>query len=221
MNSFVKNIFNSINDDKIINKSFEDLKITGTNPWTLSIELNWKDIGRIRITPFDLSDFWALKDWWNESLSNNSKNFFPLLPDNKTLERAIANHFKNHQNHRDIAFNIWLLKEGEINIDFDNEIIAHFFLEYFDTHPDIALGIADKYQAKGLGKLILLLLIYLTKFMDKKKIYLSVDKDNLIGFELYKKIGFKKIGEREITIPITEYKNIVYDMEKDLEDTVF
>jgi len=64
-------------------------------------------------------------------------------------------------------------------------------------------------------------IIYLTKFMDKKKIYLSVDKDNLIGFELYKKIGFKKIGEREITIPITEYKNIVYDMEKDLENAVF
>lgn len=218
MPGFKENIFTSLENNSFVMDNIEDLKISGENPWEVAISLTWKDLGKLKIAPFGLSDIWALRDWWKETLTNKSKRFFPLFPNGKNLERVISNHYKNHSDKRDVSFNLWLLKEGFINADFDNEIIAHAFLENFKKRPDIALGIADKYQAKGLGKLLVLTLIYITKFSGCKMIYLSVDKDNLMGFKLYKKLGFKYTGQKEISIPVTGYNGVVNDMELDLND---
>jgi ribosomal protein S18 acetylase RimI-like enzyme len=218
MSVFKNDIFNSLKNNKSIKNYIDNLEVTGENPWDLVVTINWKNIGKLKLAPFELSDLWALRDWWNESINYNSKRFFPLFPQGKNLERVIANHYKNHFSKRDVSYNLWLVKEGFINADFDNEIIAHAFLEDFKTRPDIALGISDNYQSKGLGKLTLLILIYITKFSGMDKIYLSVDKDNMIGFELYKKLGFKHIGQREISIPVTDYKSVVNDMELDVNN---
>jgi len=218
MSDFYKNISDSLKSNIFVKDYIDNLKVSGDNPWELVANLTWKNIGKLKIAPFELSDLWALRYWWNESLNYNSKHFFPLFPQGNKLEMAISNHFKNHSSHRDVAFNLWLIKEGFINADFDNEIIAHLFLENFKTHPDIALGISDKYQGMGFGKLLLLILIYITKFSGFQKIYLSVDKENILGFELYKKMGFRHIGQKEISIPVSGYKSVVNNMELDLNN---
>jgi ribosomal protein S18 acetylase RimI-like enzyme len=212
------NISRSLENNHLIKDDIYEIEINGYDPWDLIITFHWKDLGRFRFSPFEISDFWELKDWWKNTLNKKSKAYFPLFPNGNKLERAISNHYKNHNTFRDAVFNLWHIKEGSINSDFDNEIIAHAFIEHFNKRPDIALGISDKYQSKGFGKFILLTFIYIAKYSGKEKIYLSVDKDNIVGFELYKKIGFRYIDQKEISIPITGYNSIINNMELDLDD---
>jgi RimJ/RimL family protein N-acetyltransferase len=215
---FYNKLSHSLNENKIIKKYFDTLSVSGTGPWDLTIEVNWKDIGKIRISSFDLSDIWALRDWWNGSLSYNSKGSFPLFPSSAKLERCIANHLKNHESRRDIIFNVWLLKEGNLNEDFDNEIIGHFYLQRCRTRPEIGLGVSDRYQSKGLGKLFIMILIYITKNLGHETIYLGVDKGNVVGIDLYKRLGFLQKEDIDIYIPVTDYTGTVSEMELDIKN---
>jgi RimJ/RimL family protein N-acetyltransferase len=215
---FCNKLSKFLSQNKTIRNYFDKLSVSGTGPWELTIEVDWKDVGKIRISSFTLSDLWALRDWWNGSLNYNSKGSFPLFPSNEKLERCIANHYKNHENHRDILFNAWLLKEGDCNEDFDNEIIGHFYLQRCRTRPEISLGVADRYQGKGLGKLFIVILIYITKVLGNDKAYLGVDKDNIVGINLYKRFGFQHKEDIQIHIPVTDYWGTVLEMEMDISD---
>jgi RimJ/RimL family protein N-acetyltransferase len=216
--NYCNKLADSLNENKTVKKYFNTLSVAGTGPWELAIEVDWKDVGKISISSFTLSDLWALRDWWNGSLSYSSKATFPLFPSNETLERCIANHYKNHERRRDIAFNAWLLKEGDCNEDFGNEIIGHFYLQRCKTKPEIGLGVADRYQGKGLGKFFIVILVYVTKSLGHHKIYLGVDKDNLTGIDLYKRLGFQKKKDLEIYIPVTGYRGTIFEMEMDISD---
>ena len=213
---FCNKLLNSLNENKTIKDYFNKISVNGTDPWDLTIEVDWIDIGKIRISSFVLSDVWALRDFWNGSLSYNSKGSFPLFPSNEKLERSIANHYKNHESRRDAAFNVWLLKEGDLNEDFDNEIIGHFYLQRCRTRPEIGLGVADRYQGKGLGKFFIVILIYMAKALGHEKIYLGVDKNNVEGINLYKRLGFQHKEDIDIHIPITDYRGTISEMEMDI-----
>lgn len=217
MNEYSKKILNAIKNYEPVKDYHQNLKVTGKNPRELTIKAEWKDIGKLKISPFSLSDFWALRDWWIRSLNYKTKCLFPLFPTDERLDRTIANHYKNHQTHRDIIFNAWLLKEGYLNEDFDNEIIGHFFLNRCETRPEPGLGVADKFQGKKLGTFFIVLLIYIAKFLGKKLLYISTDIDNKISFNLYKKLGFKHIKNTPIKIPVVGYSSIICELELDLE----
>ena len=149
MNDFISKFRNFLLENSSLKKYYDSLKITGNDPWELTIELEWKEIGKIKVRYFSLSDFWAVKHWWMKSLNYESKKLFPLFPIDENLERYIANHFKNQENKRDIIFNTWLVKDSYLTEDFDNEIIGHFFvLGLNSSKPFVGLGISTKYQGK-------------------------------------------------------------------------
>jgi GNAT superfamily N-acetyltransferase len=217
----MKDNHNLLNDylkkNSLINNYFSNLVITGENFWDFNIEFNWKDIGKFRICSFNISDFWALKDFWNESLNYESKSLFPLFPSNNKLDRVIVNHLKNHLSKRDIIFNTWILKEDYLNADLENEIIGHFFINRIDTMPEPGLVVAEKFQGKKLGTFFLLILIYITKILGKKEIFIRTDIKNNRGFELYKNLGFKHIRDYPLEIPIVGYKSIIRELKMDLD----
>jgi RimJ/RimL family protein N-acetyltransferase len=204
-------------ENTTLKKYYNNTKITGNDPWGLSIELEWKDIGKIKIAPFSLSDFWALKHWWMKSLNYESKKLFPLFPIDENLDRHIANHFKNQETKRDIIFNVWLIKDSFLTEDFENEIIGHFFvLESNSAKPFVGLGISSRFQGKKLGTLFLYIIFYIFKIMNKNVLWLTTGKDNIVGLNLYKKLGFEQTGEIEVLIPSENYKRFDIEMKIDI-----
>ena len=69
----------------------------------------------------------------------------------------------------------------------------------FDEHSKLWLGIlvSDSHQNKGFGKSIMKILLDSFKKMNDKRLYLSVDEDNLKAVSLYKKFGFNLLEKKE------------------------
>ena len=216
MYGFSAKLNSALKNNEYIRDYCRGLEISGENPWDLTLTTEWKDIGKIKITSFVLSDLWALRDWWVYSLNYNSKHLFPLSPTNETLERGITNHYKNHVQRRDIIFNAWLLKEDYLTQDLENEIIGHFFLNRCGTEPEPGLAVADRFQKRKLGTLFIFILINITRLLDKKVIYIRTDIDNTASFKFYQKLGFKHIRDTELEIPVVNYKSIIRELEMDL-----
>jgi len=218
MVNFSNKLSKLLNNNKLLKGLYSDLKISGNNPWELKLKLKWNKNLNILISSFDLSDIWALHDWWINTLNYNSKKYYPLFPDDERMLRFISNHYKNHKNHRDTIFNCWLIKEGDCNEDYDNEIIGHFLIYRINTKPELSIGISDKFQGKKLGTLFIIICISILKILEKKTFYLFVDKENKTGLGLYKKLGFEVIGESEIFLPAVDWRNSGYNMKLKLEN---
>jgi RimJ/RimL family protein N-acetyltransferase len=218
MNDISTNLYRALKNNEHIKEYCKRLKVTGTDPWKMTIVSEWKDIGKIKISSIVPSDFWALRDWWIYSLNYSSKHVFPLFPTDETLERCITNHYKNHIDHRDIIFNAWLIKEKYLTHDLDNEIIGHFFLNRCDTEPEPGLAVADNFQNRKLGTLFVFILIYITKLLGKKIIYIRTDINNRVSFQFYQKLGFKHKRDTELEIPVVNYKSVIRELEMDLKD---
>lgn len=67
-----------------------------------------------------------------------------------------------------------------------------------DTWID-RIMIDEKYQGKGFGKMAMMKLIdIVSKKYDVNTIYLSIVKENILGYKLYKSIGFEYINEKDV-----------------------
>jgi RimJ/RimL family protein N-acetyltransferase len=215
LKEILSTLFEGITRTEFIKPFYEDLKVEGQNLWNLNIHLRWRDVGNLEITSFRVSDIWALQYWWLHSLSHDNRRYHPLFPCDERVGMYIANHFKAHANHKDITFNAWLIKEE--GVGFANEIIGHFYLwRCFSDKPNLGLGVADTYQGKKLGTLFTLIIIYVTKLLNKKVLWLTTDFDNERGYGLYKKMGFEDAGEIEVDIPADGYKRLEKEMKLDL-----
>jgi RimJ/RimL family protein N-acetyltransferase len=218
MNDLEKTVYETIATSKLTRDFTEEVEVTGDSPWDLTLKFRWKDVGLVKISSFNFTDFWAVRDWWLYSCNYQTKCLLPLFPSDERLNSCIANHFKNHEARRDIIFNAWLLKEGALNEDFDNEIIGHFYLLHCNSDkPLLGLGIASGFQGKRLGTLFIILIAHITKLLGKKYLWLSTGKDNVIGYNLYLKLGFQIVGDIEVYVPSESYKRIDTEMRLDLE----
>ncbi len=65
----------------------------------------------------------------------------------------------------------------------------------FAPIPALAICVQDAYQGNGIGKKLLNRLIREARSGGKKGLRLTVSKNNKIAISLYKKAGFKIIGE--------------------------
>ena len=215
MDNFRNGLFKALNNNKLINNYFTNLKVEGENPWDLKINFKWKEIEELEISSFSLSDIWALQYWWVNSLSYDNRRFHPIFPCDERIGMYIANHYKDHENHTDITFNAWLIKEE--GTGFNNEIIGHFYVWRYSTgKPSVGLGVADKFQNKKLGTLFILIMIYITKLSGRDVLWLTTDLDNQIGNALYKKLDFEDAGEVEVFIPADGYNRVEREMKLDL-----
>lgn len=84
----------------------------------------------------------------------------------------------------------------------DNHICTFLFLDdslpvcygHLDKEGDIVwlgIAVAEKYQGKGLGKIMLQTLLRYSRIKDIPIIYLTVDKNNLKARNLYEKHSFE------------------------------
>jgi RimJ/RimL family protein N-acetyltransferase len=218
MTDLKQQITDAITGNDFIRDCYTYLSVEGENPWEMTLKSDWKDVGKMKVSSFDLSDFWALRDWWRYSLNYQTKCLFPLFPSDERLDRCIANHFKNHESRRDIIFNAWSIKEGSLNEDFNNEIIGHFFLLQCNSdNPYLGLGVASNYQGKKLGTFFISLISYVAKNLGKQHLWLTTGKDNIAGYKLYKKMGFEDAGDIEVYVPAENYKRIDTKMKLDLK----
>jgi RimJ/RimL family protein N-acetyltransferase len=69
---------------------------------------------------------------------------------------------------------------------YDGEPIGYGHIDRENNKNWLGIFISDKYRNKGIGKIIMTDLVQ----NSKDDIYLTVDKENIGGINLYKKIGF-------------------------------
>lgn len=117
-----------------------------------------------------------------QQLSENDKRFFhPHSFDLKAL-REICNSKKDHY---------FIMALGE-------KIIGYSFLRLFGYEiPSFGCCIRDGYENKGYGTILTRWTINKAKELGYNKVILKTYKENISAQKIYKKTGFKIIGETE------------------------
>ncbi len=84
-----------------------------------------------------------------------------------------------------------------IALDPEGNIFAHFFIgAVAHETPHLGIGLSDRYQNSGLGRVFLTHLISMARHVLKKQaIGLTVMKENGRAYNLYSKLGFRVVGE--------------------------
>ncbi len=211
MEDFDKNLLTLLRTSDIARRKVQISSVKGDNCWDMKISLSWEGIGGINISPISIHDLWALKDWYL-ALTFRSRYLYSIFPIDEKLEKYIARHIKRNDKHEDITLIAWL----------GDEIIGHFLIsEISGKKPHIYVGISDKFQKRGLGLFLILVLISIFKLMGHKELYLSTMHENDIAFNLYKNLGFKFI--RNIKLPVSgyDYSTDEYEMKIDLDKLGF
>ena len=65
-----------------------------------------------------------------------------------------------------------------------------FFENLQSARPVLGIAVADAYQEQGLGQTIMQHLKHVARQLDKKRIILTVDGDNVRAQHVYAKMGF-------------------------------
>lgn len=80
----------------------------------------------------------------------------------------------------------------------DDTVIGYFFLwQFTDPVPALGIGIADDWQAKGLGPQLIRILVEDARAADRDGIELTTVLDNEHAYALYVKLGFIYQGKVE------------------------
>lgn len=144
-----------------------------------------------------------------ENLSSESKRFSVYPGYDRSTAQQFCSGISRNDRIRFVLINP-LPESG-----FSYRIVGLFFLKFGVSEPYIerfkrAVGIeldsettvcigptlADEYQGKGLGSLVLKILLDLAKKLGKRRVILygGVMEDNVRAIRFYEKHGFKKIG---------------------------
>lgn len=144
----------------------------------MSLSKNEKSVFFRDIKEKDIID---LFEFLNE-LDNNTKRFFH--PHSFDME-TITDICKSKKDHYFVMF-------------LDNTLIGYSFLRLFGYEtPSFGCCIRNGYEHKGYGTIITKLTIEKAKELGYNKIILKTYKENISAQKIYKKLGFKAIGETE------------------------
>ncbi len=132
-----------------------------------------------RLQPGD-SD--ALRQF-NHSLSDASRDLFLPHPYD---EATMAQVLQRSKHGKDLTLGLFA----------GQAMIGYFFLWYFTERvPLLGIGLADRFQGRGLGLQMMELLIEAAKDNGNEGIELTTLPENQAAFSLYRKTGFRYIGE--------------------------
>jgi ribosomal protein S18 acetylase RimI-like enzyme len=120
---------------------------------------------------------------FNAGLSEKTRSvFLPHAYDDATLERYST---RNREGD-DLAY---VLCDGP-------EVRGYFFLwEFKQPVPVLGIGLADAWQAQGLGEPMIRLLIEDARAAGRDALELTTVVTNERAFHLYSKVGFEEVGE--------------------------
>lgn len=75
--------------------------------------------------------------------------------------------------------------------------VGYGHLDPEDTKVWLGICVSDRWQNKGIGKLLMSRLITEAKVHNLPTLYLTVDTENYTAAKLYRKFGFHQIDKRE------------------------
>ncbi|MCK5300714.1 MAG: GNAT family N-acetyltransferase [Thermoplasmatales archaeon] len=124
------------------------------------------------------------------------KDLFHLLID---LDDRAKKKFHPHSFDYDTIKDICKSKKDHYFIMIiDDKIIGYSFLRLFEYKvPSFGIVIRRKYTAKGNGTILTRWTIDKAKELGYDNVILKTYKDNIASQKIYKKIGFKIVGETE------------------------
>jgi len=136
----------------------------------------------LQARPLAEGDAPALQSFHNNLSEASRSTFTPHAYDPGTIARFVKRSLSGEDR-------IYLLLSGD-------EVVAYFFLwEFQDPIPLLGIGIADAFQGEGLGAQLISLLIDDARAANRDGIELTTMQHNDRAFELYKKVGFKYVGD--------------------------
>ena len=140
---------------------------------------------KLTVRPLQAGDEAALRSF-HESLSPASRALFtPHRYATETIRKLI----RRRENGQDAIF---------VALNAARAIVAYFFLWYVDRPVALlGIGLADAYQGKGLGRQLMEQLVEEGKKHGLAGIELTTCLGNERAFVLYRKIGFRYIGDVE------------------------
>lgn len=132
-----------------------------------------------------------------ESLSDRSRHFFEPQRENSlemmtvVVDRTLAG--------EDL---------GLIALDPSGRVIAHLFYWHISRDvPHLGIGIRDEYQNLGLGATLFAYLVALGRHALKKQaVGLTLVKENARALHLYRKFGFRIVGDATFRQPNDSYE---------------
>lgn len=198
---FDKNLEEILFKSEAVKEKAAGLRVLGSGPWELKITADWQAIGDVSIESASLYDHWAIKEWYL-GLSAGSRNFLSIFPVDNRIDKYISMHLKKNFQRACMIFNLFK----------DDEIIGHFFVSNIEQKPEMALGVADKYQRNKLGHLFLAIMMGIFKIYKFERIYLTTMHENRTAYSLYKKLGFELTGDTKVDVPGFDYKTDEYAM---------
>ncbi|MGN0524377.1 MAG: GNAT family N-acetyltransferase [Eubacterium sp.] len=138
-------------------------------------------------------EYYLLKDFLYEAI------FVP-----KGIEKPLKSIVENDE------LQVYIRDFGKIKDDIclvvecDNRIIGACWTRIVNDYghinnetPSLAISIFEEYRGKGMGTKLMKAMIKLLKEKGYKQVSLSVQKENY-AVEMYKKIGFKIVDEKEL-----------------------
>lgn len=138
----------------------------------------------VHIRPLAAGDGPALQQF-NEGISPSTRRLFlPHAYDDATVAKIIARAMRG----TDL---VWVAVAG-------SRIVGYGFLwDIHDPVPVLGIGLADACQGQGLGAHFLGLIIDAARDAGRDGIELTTVPENVRAFALYRKMGFRHIGDTD------------------------
>ncbi|MER3501040.1 MAG: hypothetical protein C4295_06085 [Candidatus Fervidibacterota bacterium] len=153
----------------------------------LGVWVTLKNNERVLIRRFRRTDGDALYDFFINGLSEQSKRLYSLQPLDWSLVQVVVSEADAPQVLRLIAL------RGEQIIGY-----AYWRQQLFNPKiPIVSIAVADSHQGLGLGRALMELLIEGAQLKGMEGLELHVFKHNHRAVTLYRKLGFKIVGDTD------------------------
>ena len=121
---------------------------------------------------------------FQEEIAEYAHGFFtPHASDDETIDKVVSRSIDDKDR-------VYIALDGEGNV------IAYFFLWWYSSEfPVLGVGIIQKYQGLGLGRLLIEILIEDARGNNCRAIELTTVLTNNRAFALYQKLGFLYLGK--------------------------
>ncbi len=153
----------------------------------LSLSIKTRAIGKITLCQLDIRDAPRLFEFYSEGLSEKARRLFapyPLFHTPPDSANELAQRIVDWKKEND-----WIA----LSLVKDNRIIALGILKRFKTEQvTSAIVIRDEFLKKGLGHLLLSVIVEQARLLKLKGFHIKVISDNVASVRLHAKCGFRR-----------------------------
>ena len=190
----IHSVFDEVNRRRK-NRHFEISQITGNDVWEIEIDFSVDRETGFRARGLCDGDSRVLLAF-RDQLSDRSRKLFSPYPwdESDALNAALDHAVEKMVKRVDAAY----------IIEREGVPVAHYFLwkaggnaysaKYGLQIPELGIAVADKYHGRGLGGLIVRILLLFAELLGSDAVELTTCKDNESGWQTYLRSGFEHVG---------------------------